>query len=94
MESNFRVLPRIRRGTIETYAEILTAAKQPILKQHIIQKCSLNNSVFTVYVKRLIDSKLLKANLYKERRVYQITSKGLEFLKRYNELLILLEMQG
>jgi predicted transcriptional regulator len=80
-----------RRSKIESCAEILTVAKQTVLKQHIIQKCSLNNLAFNLYIKQLTSCRLLKASRGKQRVVYQTTSKGLEFLKRYNELLALFE---
>jgi len=86
---------------MDKFAEILTVAKQPALKQHIIQKCSLSNESFNNRIHQLLQSGLLDAypalDLHtpgpktRRRMIYQTSQKGKEFLKRYNELLTLLE---
>jgi len=86
---------------MEKLAEILTVAKQPALKQHIMQQCKLPTHAFAIYTQRLIDCGLLRAspplnlrltgNPGKQRMIYQTTDKGREFLKRYSDLLSLME---
>ena len=89
---------------MDKFAEILTVAKQPALKSQIIQKCGLSNETFNQYIHRLLESGLLDAYpaidlkhmsgpKSHHRMVYQTSKKGMEFLKRYNELLTLLKHQ-
>lgn len=87
---------------LEKIADILTLARKPVLKDHIIRKCNLNSSDFSKYVTQLLQGGLLNAypaiNLKhvpgrktRHRMIYQTSRKGRLFLKRYNELLMLLQ---
>ena len=89
--------------SIEKIAEILTVAKQPCLRDHIICKCSFRSYTFKPYLNLLLENGLLDAypvlnskhlsgRPTKRRMTYQTSQKGLEFLKRYNELLTLMEI--
>ena len=88
---------------IEKIAEILTVAKQPCLKDHIICKCCSSSRSFKEYLDLLLENGLLDAypvlnskhlsgRPTKRRMIYQTSKKGLEFLERYKELLTLLEI--
>jgi len=99
-------LPQVKKVSemlIEKIAEILTVAKQPCLKDHIICKCSFRSYTFKPYLNLLLEngllgaypvlnSKHLSGRPTKRRMIYQTSQKGLEFLKRYNELLTLMEI--
>ena len=99
-------LPQVKKVSemlIEKIAEILTVAKQPCLKCHIKSKCGLSSYTFKPYLNLLLENGLLDAypvlnskhlsgRPTKRRMIYQTSQKGLEFLKRYNELLTLMEI--
>lgn len=87
---------------LEKIAEILTAAKNPTLKDPLRHACNLSSLTFNEYVTQLLlPHGLLDAypavNLRipgpqnRHRMIYQTSQKGKEFLKRYNDLLTLLE---
>lgn len=84
-------------------AEILTVAKRPVLKDHIIHKCGLSSLQRDRYLNILLEAGLLDAYpaidlkhvggpKTRRRMICQTSQKGLEFLKRYNELLSLMEI--
>ena len=87
---------------MEKFAEILIVAKQPVLKDHIMRKCSLSTAYFDIYINQLLESGMLNAYpaldphipgpKTRHRMIYQTSTKGIEFLKRYNELLTLMEI--
>jgi predicted transcriptional regulator len=85
---------------LEKTAKILTLAKQPVLKDHIIRKCALSSLQYERYINQLLEAGLLdaypainlKGRKNHHRMTFQTSNKGLEFLKRYAELLRLLEI--
>ncbi len=88
--------------SLKKIAEILTVAKQPVLKYHIQRKCNLSGSTLTEHINLLLENGLLDAypaiNLKHtpgrknhHRMIYQTSRKGRLFLKQYNELLMLLQ---
>lgn len=91
----------MRKVGLEKIAEILTVAKQPQLKDHIIHKCSLSTETFNEYLHLLLGNGLLdgyptvglklRGRQTKGRMMYQTSVKGVLFLKRYAELTKLLE---
>ena len=87
---------------LEKIAKILTVATKPALKSHIMEKCTLI-ACQCHYIDQLVEAGLLDAYpaidlkhtsgpKNRHRMIYQTSNKGLEFLKRYNELLTLLEI--
>jgi predicted transcriptional regulator len=93
---------RVKTIMLEKIVEILTVARQPVLKCHIMSKCAFSSRTFRPYITLLIQSGLLDAYpaidlrlsghpTTRHRMIYQTNKKGMEFLKRYNELLMLLE---
>jgi predicted transcriptional regulator len=84
---------------LEKIAEILTKAKIPTLKHPLMHACSLSHLTFDKYIMQtLLPSGLLDiypaVNLRipgrnnHHRLIYQTSQKGMEFLKRYNALMI------
>jgi len=81
---------------IEKIVEILTIARDPILRDHLMRACSLSNVTFNGYViQLLLPCGLLDAypaNLgipgrpTRHRMEYQVSQKGQKFLELYNEL--------
>lgn len=87
---------------LEKVAAILEVAKQPVLKDHIMTKCDLSSLTFNKYMTILLQNGLVNAypalDLHmpgrktRHRMIYQTSQKGTEFLKKYNELLSLMEI--
>jgi predicted transcriptional regulator len=77
-----------KRSDIDIIADILIEAKEDTLKTHIMYKCNLSHRQLGIYLNLLLETGLLKSHLNEENnaRYYEITSKGLEFLKIYSKL--------
>jgi predicted transcriptional regulator len=89
---------------LEKIAELLTVATKPVLKSRIMEKCTLATRQLH-YIDQLVEAGLLDAYpaidlkhisgpKNRRRMVYQTSVKGKEFLKRYNDLLTLLEISA
>ncbi len=77
-----------KRSDIDIMADILIVAKEDTLKTHIMYKCNLSHKQLEIYLNLLLEIGLLKSHLNEENnaRCYEITSKGLVFLKTYSKL--------
>jgi predicted transcriptional regulator len=93
---------RGRESTVlEKIAEILSAAKKPVLKSQIMYKCKMSTASANIYLQLLIqsglldayppDTKRLRGPKLNRRVVYQTSRKGFEFLNRYQRLVALME---
>lgn len=70
--------------------EILDALSQEMLrKTHITFRCNLDSRAVTKYVKTLSLLGFIKENK-KEPKYFEITEKGRDFLKKYDDLISLL----
>jgi predicted transcriptional regulator len=82
-----------RLDKLEKVVEILTVLKMPKLKSQVMQACNLSTSGATFYLEWLVRCGLLDVDkrvgeAFKvNRMVYRTSSKGLDFLKKYGELL-------
>ena len=86
---------------LEKIAEILSAAKKPLLKSQLMYKCKLPSASANIYLQQLIESGLLDAYPADTKHMpgpklnsrvdYQTSKKGLEFLECYQQLVALLE---
>lgn len=65
-----------------TLAKILTMAKNPISERDVKKKCHLSNYYTTIYINKLLKSKMVKH--HSASNLLVITPKGHEFLIRYN----------
>jgi predicted transcriptional regulator len=93
---------KVEEMKMEKVVQILEVTRQPVLKCHITGKCNLSSFTFTNYISLLLQSGLLNAypaidlrlvgRPTRRRMIYQTSIKGKEFLKRYNDLLTLLEI--
>jgi len=88
-----------RSDTMTIIARILTAAIKPCLQHKIIEKCSLSTTQWQKYRTILIKAQLLEAQpatnkvyFLPSKTLYQTTEKGKTFLKKYAELLTMLEI--
>lgn len=79
-----------KRSILELMAEILNALNQERLrKTHITFKCNLDSRAVTKYVAILTGLGFVTETTTNPK-LYKITEKGRDFLKKYNELMSLL----
>jgi len=82
-------------------ARILTVATKPSLKNHLVEKCGLGFNQYR-YIEEVLEAGLLDAYPIVDfkgvsgpkdihRMVYSTSKKGKDFLKRYNELMTLMQ---
>jgi predicted transcriptional regulator len=79
-----------KRGVLELMTEILDALSQEMLrKTHITFRCNLDSRAVTKYVKTLRLLGFIEPSK-KDSKYFEITTKGREFLKKYDDLISLL----
>jgi len=76
------------RTRIEILASILKVAQKGALKTHIMYKANLSHKQLTKYLQFVIGNALLQEISDPEdgTRYYQVTEKGIQFLKDYDRL--------
>ena len=83
----------MRRSKLEMYIDILKVLAQrgPLKLTHIMYKANVNCSVLKEYLDFLINQKLIEEKTVgKKRIVYVVAEKGLEVLKYFRELKVML----
>ena len=83
--------PRKRRDRLYILAEILDIAKEGSLKTQIMYRANLSFTQLNEYLNLLVDMKLVGLMDNKEKNVYKTTSKGLQYLQNYREIIELLK---
>ncbi len=79
-----------KRGFIEIVGDILNVLNENSLKKsHIASNCNLDLRAVTIYLKLIINMKLV--NKSKDSPHFKLTQKGFKFLTQYNNLAKLLE---
>jgi len=73
-----------RRNDLDICADILGVAQYGARKTHIVYQTNLNFNILKKYLDRLLGDDLIEKT---ESRHYVTTEKGVEFLKRYRELM-------
>lgn len=73
----------MKRGYIDIIADILRVAEKGSIKSHIVYGADLNFKMFERYIEEINDSGLIRRN---RDGKFETTEKGLKFLKRYEEL--------
>ena len=73
-----------RRNDLDICADILGVAQDGARKTHIVYQTNLNFNILKKYLDRLIGDDLIEKT---ESSHYVTTEKGVEFLKRYRELM-------
>jgi predicted transcriptional regulator len=79
----------MRRSKLEMYVDILKVLVHwgPLKLTHIMYKVNVNCSVLNEYLGSLIKQRLVEAKiLFRERKVYAITQRGVTVLKYFKEL--------
>jgi predicted transcriptional regulator len=77
-----------KRSDIDIIADILVETKDETRRTRIMYKCNLSHRQLGIYLNLVLEIGLLKSHLNEETntRYYEITSKGLKFLKTYSKL--------
>ena len=83
--------PRKRRDRLFILAEILDIAKEGSLKTQIMYRANLSFTQLNEYLGVLLNMKLVGLMENKEKNVYKTTSKGLQYLQNYREIIELLK---
>ena len=78
-----------RRDRVDIFVEILEFCRQPQPKNRIMYNTNMSYNMLQKYLKYLLKYKFLDA--HHSREMYAITEKGLEFLRRWMALQLLLE---
>jgi len=90
MQSRFKVVlgSSRKRSEINIIASILSEARKGARKTHIMYRCNLSHGQLKVYLKFLLDMKLLMSVLEEDSKTnfYQTTTKGHNFLDAYGKL--------
>ena len=81
------------RTRIEILASILKVAQGGALKTHIMYKANLSHKQLTKYLQFVIGNQLLQeiSDPEEGNRLYQVTEKGIQFLKDYERLSVYME---
>ena len=78
-----------RRNSLEIKVEILRVAVGGAKKTHIVHGANLNFTIVKKYLSELMESGLL--SVHSGSVIYKTTEKGLDFLRKYNNLRTLME---
>ncbi len=89
LDKELKVLRLLKRSYFEMIAQILETAKDGAKKTHIMHSCNLRYSK----TKRLL-SHLLETGLLRLGNSYYTTEKGLQLLKAYHTLELLLNTRN
>lgn len=65
--------------------------KVEAFKTQIMYKANLGFSQLNEYLSLLLELELIEVHTEDKREIYKTTSKGLEYLKRYREILSMLK---
>lgn len=79
--------PRKRRDRLFIIAEILDIAKDGALKTQIMYKGNLSFSQLNTYLKLLLETQLLEIIEKNKKTIYRTTTKGVEYMGRYKEVI-------
>jgi predicted transcriptional regulator len=83
--------PRKRRDRLYILAEILDIAKEGSLKTQIMYRANLSFTQLNEYLDLLLSMKLVGLIEDKGKTIYKTTSKGLQYLQNYKEIIELLK---
>lgn len=85
-----------KRTKLEVIRDLLLVlkSKKDILITPLIYKSNLSNNSIKPYIKDLIKKGLITKNKEGDKKVFNITKKGLEFLEEFNKIKIFSEAYG
>ena len=83
---------RNRRDRIAIIAEILTETNFGRTRVRIMSKCNLNSKQIEIFIKLLLEKKLLAKKIHDNGRVtFLVTQRGKDFIKKFHYLQALME---
>jgi predicted transcriptional regulator len=84
------IMEKSKRGSLQIIGSILQSVMaNPLRKTHITFKCNLDSRTITKYLKLMRDTGLITTNTENEQ-FFQITPKGIIYLKHYQSFIELL----
>jgi predicted transcriptional regulator len=78
------------RGRIDVVADVIRSCERASTKSHIMLVANINSIVATRMIANLIGTSLIDSVHDEGGILYLATPKGLEFLRKYSELVLLL----
>lgn len=78
---------------IRDLLEILRKNKQ-VKVTHLIYKANLSNNSIKPYLEELMNNKMIENDIIEDKRRFNITKKGEEFLKEFNKIKIFSDSYG
>jgi len=84
---------RTRLEVIRDMLGILRENKQ-VKITHLIYKANLSNNSIKIYLKDLLENKMIEEVVEKDRRFFKILSKGNEFLEEFNKIKVFSDSFG
>ncbi|MBT3720281.1 hypothetical protein HN789_05335 [archaeon] len=76
-----------KRDRLEIIKDILQAISDKrgnIKPTHIMYKANLSHQMLTEYMNEILEKELADETIIKKKKKYEITTKGLSYLKDYN----------
>ncbi len=92
IQMNELIQPK-RRDKLVIMGEILQIARTSALKTQIMYKANLSFAQLNEYLKLLTNMSLLRKTTQCEREAYAATAKGLDFLKKQQEMMCFLSSE-
>ena len=71
---------------MDIYFDILAATRRSVRKTHIMYKSNLSYKQLDMYLNTLIECNLIKEGNEDGARMYNVTSKGLDFIELFENL--------
>ena len=71
---------------MDIYYDILSAARQSVRKTHIMYRSNLSYKQLDIYLRALVDCKLIEEGIEDGARVYNVTSRGLNFIELFENI--------
>ncbi len=71
---------------MDIYFDILSSARQPVRKTHIMYRSNLSYKQLDIYLNTLVDRNLIGEVLEEDARVYKVTSRGLNFMELFENI--------
>lgn len=72
---------------MDIYFDILSASRQPVRKTHLMYRSNLSYKQLDIYLGALIDCKLIEEGLEDGAKIYNITSRGLNFIELFENIM-------
>ncbi len=86
MLKQYKIPTFARRNHVEIVVSILETAKVGVGKTEIMYRVNLSHTQAEKHIKFLIEKGLLKETKRGKRKIIQISDKGLEYLRKFEEL--------